>query len=69
MHYLVQLYELGVGPGHLDGYLHYVLLLRHDGTSWLHCYSAANGKTELLGTCGIYMKYIESHLRTYIKTM
>lgn len=69
VHYLVQLYELGVGPGHLDGYLHYVLLLRHDGTSWLHRYSAANGKTELLGTCGIYMKYIESHLRTYIKTM
>lgn len=62
--YLVQLYELGVGPGHLDGDLHDVLLLRHDDPSWLHRYSAANGKTEILGTCGIYMKYIVSHLRT-----
>lgn len=31
--YLVQLYELGVGPRHLDGYLHYVLLLWHVDTS------------------------------------
>lgn len=41
LHYLVQLYELGVGPRHLDGYLHYVLLLWHDGTSGLYCCSAA----------------------------
>lgn len=33
VHYLIQLYELGIGPRHLDGYLHYVLLLRHVGTS------------------------------------
>ncbi len=36
MYYLVQLYELGVGPRHLDGYLHDVLLLRHAGSSRLH---------------------------------
>lgn len=33
VYYLVQLYKLGIGPRHLDGYLHYVLLLWHFGTS------------------------------------
>lgn len=33
VYYLVQLYELGVGPRHLDRYLHYIFLLRHVGSS------------------------------------
>lgn len=44
--YLVQLYELGVGPRHLDGYFHYVLLLWHRGTSGLPHSLAVNDKTD-----------------------
>lgn len=46
VHYLVQLYELGVGPRHLDSYLHYVLLLWHVGTSWLHQAPAADNESD-----------------------
>lgn len=43
--YLVQLDELRVRPGHLDGDPHDVLLLRHDGRYALHD-SQPGGETE-----------------------